>query len=99
MEEQHAKHEHHDHEHHHGHEHHHEEIKIFVNGREVLEKKHKLTYDEVVALAYPNPNFEENIYKVTYFRHDSQHEGVLNKGQSVELTHDMSFTVIRAIRS
>jgi Multiubiquitin len=82
------------------HEHHHdEEIKIFVNGREHLIRKRELTYEEVVALAYSNPNFEEFTYKVTFFRADSKHEGVLTKGEKVEITKDMEFTVIRAIRS
>jgi hypothetical protein len=75
------------------------EIKIFVNGREYLEKKRGLTYHEVVALPYPNPDFETHTYKVTYFRHHNKHEGVLEKGQSVKLTNEMVFTVIRAIRS
>ena len=74
-------------------------VNIFVNGRQVTVPKGKITYDQVVALAYPNPDFEQNTYKVTYFRKNDNHEGTLTKGKDVEVIDDMSFTVIRAIRS
>ena len=54
-------------------------VKIFVNGREETVTKGKLTYEEVVALAYPNPDFENNTYKVTYFRKNDHHEGTLTR--------------------
>jgi hypothetical protein len=74
-------------------------IKIFVNGREETVTKEKLSYEEVVALAYPSPDFGGNTYKVTYFRKEDKHEGVLTKGESITAKDGMSFTVIRAVRS
>lgn len=74
-------------------------VKIFVNGREEMVAKGKITYEEVVALAYPNPNFQDYTYKVTYFHKDGKHEGKLTKGESVEVKEEMTFTVIRATRS
>ena len=74
-------------------------VTIFVNGHEETVAKEKLTYEEVVALAYPNPDFQNNTYKATYFRKNDKHEGVLTKGESVEVKDGMTFTVIRAVRS
>jgi hypothetical protein len=78
-------------------------VNIFVNGRELPVQKEKLTYDAVVALAYPNPDYNANTYKVTYFRSAKQeekgHEGTLTKGQSVEPKDGMVFTVVPAVRS
>ena len=77
-------------------------VTIFVNGRENTVPKGKISYDEVVALAYPNPDFDNNTYKVTYFREEhgqKPHEGTLTKGESVEVKDGMVFTVIRAVRS
>jgi hypothetical protein len=75
-------------------------VKIIVNGREETVAKDKITYDEVVPLAYPNPDFQNNTYKVTYFRKNDNHEGTLTKGgKPVEITDGMVFTVVPAIRS
>jgi len=75
-------------------------VNIFVNGREVTVTKGKITYDEVVTLAYPTPDFQNNTYKVTYFRKNDNHEGVLTKGGNpVEVIEGMVFTVVPAIRS
>ena len=75
-------------------------VKIVVNGREETVTKGKLKYEEVVALAYPNPDYENNTYNVTYFRKDGSHEGTLSKGgKPVEVTEGMVFTVVPAIRS
>jgi hypothetical protein len=74
-------------------------VKIFVNGREETVTTHKITYEEVVAFAYPNPNFQDYTYKVTYFHKDGKHEGTLTKGESVEVKEGMVFTVVRAVRS
>ena len=74
-------------------------VEIFVNGRSETVTKDRYTYEEIVAFAYPNPDFQGNTYKVTYFRKNDKHEGVLTKGESVEVTDGMSFTVVRAIKS
>lgn len=74
-------------------------VQIFVNGRPETVMKGKIDYDEVVALAYPNPDFANNTYKVTYFRKNDKKEGSLTKGESVEVTDGMTFTVIHSFRS
>lgn len=74
-------------------------VLIVVNGRQQTVAKGKITYESVVALAYPNPDFQNNTYKVTYFRKNEKHEGTLTKGGSVEVTEGMVFTVVRATRS
>jgi hypothetical protein len=75
-------------------------VTIVVNGRQETVAKGKLTYEEVVALAYPNPDFQNNTYKVTYFRRTDSHEGTLTKGgKPVEVTDGMVFTVVQSVRS
>jgi hypothetical protein len=79
-------------------------VTIAVNGREETVTKERLTYEEIVAMAYPNPDFQGNTYKVTYFRNPEKpgqkpHEGTLTKGESIEPKDGMVFTVIRAVRS
>jgi hypothetical protein len=75
-------------------------VTIIVNGREETITKGKVTYEEIVALAYPNPDFEKNTYKVTYFRRNDGHEGTLTKGgKPVEVIEGMVFTVVPAVRS
>lgn len=74
-------------------------VKIFVNTIEQFVPKGKISYEAVVSIAYPNPDYDGNTYKVTYFRKNDNHEGVLAKGGSVEVVDEMSFTVLRTIRS
>lgn len=79
-------------------------VTIVVNGREETVPKERLTYEKIVAMAYPNPDFQGNTYKVTYFRNPEKpgqkpHEGTLTKGESIEPKDLMVFTVIRAVRS
>ena len=80
-------------------EHHHKTVTIFVNGRPEKVEKGKISYDKVVEFAYPKPDYEQFTYKVTYFRKDDKREGVLTKGESVEVSEEMSFTVNRSFRS
>lgn len=79
-------------------------ITIIVNGRDYAVAKEKITYEEVVALPYPNADYNANTYVVTYFRsanqEDKGHEGTLTKGgKPVELKDGMVFTVVQAVRS
>lgn len=78
-------------------------VTITVNGRDYQVAKEKLTYEAVVALPFPNPDFDGNTYKVTYFRsakqEDKGHEGSLTKGQWIEPKDGMVFTVVRSVRS
>jgi hypothetical protein len=79
-------------------------ITITVNGRDKVVPKGKISYETVVALAYPNPDYNTNNYTVTYFRsanqEDKAHEGTLTKdGKPVEVKDGMVFTVVPAVRS
>lgn len=75
-------------------------VTIYVNGRELTVEKGKISYEEVVNIAFPNPDYENYIYKVTYFIKKDNHEGALEKGgHPVEVVDGMSFTVASPKRS
>ncbi len=83
---------------------HNKPVTITVNGRPVTVTKDRYTYEEIVAFAYPSPDFEANTYKVTYFKEadtkgEPPHERTLTKGESVNVKDGMVFTVVRAIKS
>jgi hypothetical protein len=53
----------------------------------------KITYEEVVRLAYPNGPHGGNVrYNVMWTKPDSQ-EGALRPGQSVSVANEMTFDV------
>lgn len=68
---------------------------VIVNGRPRRVDKPKLTFDEVVALAYDNPPRGEFIcYTITYRGSIcTQPEGMLVEGESVEIKEGMVFNV------
>lgn len=83
---------------------HNKPVTITVNTRPHTVTKDRYTYEEIVALAYPTPDFEANLYKVTYFRETGKNddhpvERSLTKGQSVEVLDGMVFTVVKDIKS
>jgi hypothetical protein len=66
---------------------------IAVNGVAEVWHRHKITYEEVVKLAFPNGPFGGDIrYSVTWTKPDGQ-EGPLRQGQSVDVVEDMTFDV------
>ena len=77
-------------------------ITIIVNGREhTLPKKEELTFEEVVALAFPNdPGGQFIVFTVTYRRgHGNKPEGMLSPGESVKVKDGMIFNVTRTDKS
>lgn len=88
---------------HHGHHGHEEKtVTIIVDGTpHEVPKKERITYAEVVALAYPDyADHPEITYSVTYRRgHGSQHEGILAPGGSVKVKEGMEFRVDRTGQS
>lgn len=73
---------------------------IYVNSREKNWQKRKITYEEVVKLAFPNPNFESIAYTVTYSGGPKQNpNGSMTKGDSVFVTNKMNFNVTETNRS
>lgn len=76
------------------------EVTIYVNTDPHPFNKGKINYEEVVNIAFPNPDYENYTYKVTYFIKNSNHEGTLEKGgHPVEVVDGISFTVANPKRS
>ena len=71
-------------------------VTIYVNGTpEEVEKKEEITYDEVVAYAYPDyAQHPEITYSVKYTRgHGDKPEGILSPGGHVKVKDQMKFDV------
>lgn len=80
---------------------HHKGIRIIVNAREEIVHHHRLSYEQVVALAYPTPPSREVIgYNVTFYKgHEHKPEGHLTAGQRVRICNGMIFNVTPINRS
>lgn len=76
-------------------------IEIIVNGREVTVTEKKLSYEQVVKLAFPEAEFVPHmVYTVTYKRGASQQpKGVMVKGDVVTIKKGMVFNVKRTDKS
>lgn len=75
------------------------EVTIYVNTEPFPWERHKITYDEVVRLAFPNGPFRGDVkYAVMWTKPDGQ-EGALRVGQSVSVENEMSFDVRNADKS
>ena len=66
--------------------------RIQVNGVEKSVDHDVLTYDEVVHLAFPQPN-PETIYSVTFEKARDPKEGELVAGESVTIKENTEFDV------
>jgi hypothetical protein len=64
---------------------HQKEFVIIVNGEQKTVESKQVTYEQVVALAYPTPPDPNTIFTVTYRNAQKPHEGSLVEGQSVEV--------------
>ena len=72
---------------------------IILNGTPVIVEDHRLSYEAVVALAFPNDPKDENIvYTVTYANPHGR-DGTLAAGQDVTVKDGMSFNVRKTNRS
>lgn len=76
-------------------------IRIIVNAREEIVYHHRLSYEQVVKLAYPTPPSPEVIgYIVTYYKGPEHHEqGDLTEGKRVRIRNGMIFNVTPTNRS
>src|SRR5438045_2761612 len=80
----------------------HKKVTIIVNGRPREVEKEKISFEEVVLLAFPsaqlqNPDFE---YTVTYAKGPKDNkEGTLTKGKSVQVHDGMTFNVTETNKS
>jgi hypothetical protein len=72
-------------------------VEIIINTRSFEEPKGKITYDRVVALAYPDfAQFPDATYSIVFERGSSGHaQGTLSKGGFVEIVKGMRFRVKR----
>jgi hypothetical protein len=77
-------------EHHEGH--HDKKYKIVVNGVPTTVEKDVLTFDEVVRLAFPEPD-PNTIYSVSFEKAKKPKEGDLVSGQSVTIKENTEFDV------
>jgi len=77
------------------------EATIIVNGRQKVVTQKELTYDEVVRLAFPDPNPSPDFeYTVTYSKgDDAKKEGSLVKGDTVKVKEGMVFNVVETNKS
>lgn len=77
-------------------------VTIIVNGRpKTVPKKDELTFEEVVALAFENPQTGDGIqYTIQYTRgHGNKPAGTLVEGQAVKVKEGMEFDVTATNRS
>jgi hypothetical protein len=77
------------------------EFKIIVNARPKTVTKNRLSFDEVVALAFDDPPAGPNIMFTITYRNGpcSNPEGTLVEGQSVKIKDEMIFNVTATDKS
>jgi hypothetical protein len=78
----------------HGHDH---LVTITINTKDFEEPKGKITYNRMIALAYPDfAQFPNATYSIVYERGPKDKpDGTLSKGASVEIVNGMRFRVKR----
>ncbi|MHA7212270.1 multiubiquitin domain-containing protein [Burkholderia pseudomallei] len=76
------------------------QVTIYVNGTPKVVQKERLTFDEIVALAFDNPPSGDGVqFTVQYSRGHSGSKGSLVEGQSVQVKEGMEFDVTPTNRS
>lgn len=77
------------------------EITIYINGEEKKVNKEKITYEEVIILAFGSYDSSEGVtYTITYYKGQSHHpNGVLVEGQPVMVKKGMRINVTKTNRS
>lgn len=80
---------------------HDKEFNIIVNTRPEVWKEKKITYEQVIIVAYGEYIDDEfNVYSITFTKGEKpQHEGSLTKGKSVPVKDGMIFDVTHTNRS
>jgi hypothetical protein len=73
-------------------EHHEKTYKVVVNGTPTNVDHEVLSYDEVVRLAFPNPD-ANTIYSISFEHAKEPKEGDLLPGQSVTIKQNAEFDV------
>jgi len=80
---------------------HEKEYKIIVNGREKVFSEKKISFDEVVILAFGSVSTDPNVvYTITYKRgQGNKPEGTMVKGDEVTVKEGMIFNVTATNKS
>ena len=75
-------------------------FEIFVNGSKKTWDNEKISYSEVVQLAYPGQHGDNEVFTVTYSKGPPENrQGSLVQGKSVFLKSGMVFDVTRTVQS
>lgn len=76
-------------------------VMIIVNGEEKEVQKEKISYEEVIILAFGSYNDSQDVaYTIMYFRGNNEKpNGFLLKGQEVNVKKGMKFNVSKTNRS
>ena len=72
---------------------------ILVNGRERIVAVKKQSYRDIARLAYPDANFDQFLYTITFFKGEGGHEGDLVEGETINVKDGMVFNVRRSDKS
>lgn len=72
---------------------------IIVNGRPREVTEHKLTYLQVIQLAYPGEQPTEKVVYTVTFSNPHGHDGTLVEGQKVEIKNGIIFNVKKTDQS
>lgn len=77
------------------------DVTIYVNGTAKTVKKDKLSFEDVIKLAFDNPPTGDGVqFTVQYSRGDANKpKGTLVEGQSVNIKEGMEFDVTTTNRS
>ena len=74
-------------------------VTIKVNGRPRTVEKRPHSYREIAAIAYPNPDFENFNYTITFLHGVHGAEGDLVEGETIQVKKGMVFNVRRSDKS
>jgi hypothetical protein len=72
---------------------------IIVNGRPKVVRQKKQTYRDIARLAYPDADFNNYLYTITYFNGEGGREGDLVEGETIKVKNEMVFNVRRSDKS
>jgi hypothetical protein len=82
--------------HHHAHPH---EFTVKINGRTRMVSGREQSYRDIARLAYPDANFDNYKYTITFLHGAHGAEGDLVEGEKVTLVEGMVFNVRRSDKS
>lgn len=81
-------------------EQHKHQVTIIVNTRAHEWDKERITFEEVVKIAYPTPPGQDTVYTVSYTNGPKENSsGTLVKGESVKVKDGMIFSVTATNKS